>query len=505
MVCLARAQAGNAKLLERRDGPAIRDTLVWLALLIGSGVCGFMLWGTWWAILPFMVYGALYASTSDSRWHEPGHGTAFRTDWMNNALYEIASFMVLRESTRWRWSHTRHHSDTIIVGRDAEIAVTRPPDWLALFLRFFGINTAYTFIRLVLLHCTGRLTLEEKTFIPESEYGKVFVRARIYLVIFTSVIGFAIYAGSILPLMFVGLPGFYGSWLQFIYGHTQHTGLAENVLDHRLNSRTISMNAVNRYLYWEMNYHVEHHMFPLVPYHNLAKLHELVKADMPKPYSGLLEAWREIIPAVFRQWKDPTYFIQRKLPTPTIRAAAPTTSHVFTAKGRPVNGWVEICAGSFLRREDVIRFDHEGKTYAIYRTGDGSLHATDGLCTHSNAHLADGFVSGTLIECAKHNGRFDVIDGSPRRLPVCVALKTYKVREHDGKLFLDLNSAGGAGAFSPRRPTGSASLAMTMSLRSSRNSCLNASPAQRCSITSRATTCNLTSRPTTRYRSMKSP
>ena len=276
------------ELLERRDGPAIRDTLLWFALIIGSGVCGFMLWGTWWAILPFMVYGVLYASTSDSRWHEPGHGTAFKTDWMNNVLYEIASFMVLRESTRWRWSHARHHSDTIIVGRDPEIAVTRPPNWFALFLRFFGINTTLAFFRSVLLHCTGRLTAEEKTFIPESEYGKVVLRARIYLLIYASVIGLAIYTGSILPLMFIGLPGFYGSWLQFIYGHTQHAGLAENVLDHRLNSRTIYMNAINRYLYWEMNYHVEHHMFPLVPYHNLAKLHELVKADMPKPYNGLL-------------------------------------------------------------------------------------------------------------------------------------------------------------------------------------------------------------------------
>ena len=322
------------ELLERRDGPAIRDTLLWFALILGSGICGFMLWGTWWAILPFLVYGALYASTSDSRWHEPGHGTAFKTDWMNNALYEIASFMVLRESTRWRWSHAQHHSDTIIVGRDAEIAVTRPPNWLTLGLRFFGINTTFNFFRLVLLHCTGRLTAEEKTFIPESEYGKVVLRARIYLAIYAGVFGLAACTGSILPLMFIGLPGFYGGWLQFIYGHTQHTGLAENVLDHRLNSRTIYMNAVSRYLYWEMNYHVEHHMFPMVPYHNLAKLHELVKADMPKPYAGLWEAWREIIPAVFRQWKDPTYYIQRELPTPTLRADAAAASHVFTAKGR---------------------------------------------------------------------------------------------------------------------------------------------------------------------------
>ena len=116
------------KLLERRNGPAIRDTILWFALIFGSAYGTYALWGTWWAILPYLVYAVLYASTSDSRWHESEHGTSFKTDWMNSALYEIASFMVMRESTLWRWSHTRHHSDTIIVGRDPEIAVPRPPN-----------------------------------------------------------------------------------------------------------------------------------------------------------------------------------------------------------------------------------------------------------------------------------------------------------------------------------------------------------------------------------------
>ena len=98
------------ELLERRDSPALRDTLLWFALIFFFGALGFLTWGTGWAVLPFAIYGMLYASTSDSRWHESSHGTAFKTDWMNNTLYEIASFMVLRESTPWRWSHVRHHS-----------------------------------------------------------------------------------------------------------------------------------------------------------------------------------------------------------------------------------------------------------------------------------------------------------------------------------------------------------------------------------------------------------
>jgi Na+-transporting NADH:ubiquinone oxidoreductase subunit F len=439
------------ELLQRRDWPAIRDTILWFALIIGSGWAGYKLWqaGSWWAIAAFMIYGVLYASTSDSRWHESSHGTAFKTDWLNNTLYEIASFMVMRESSVWRWSHTRHHSDTIIVGRDPEIAVPRPPDLVALVLSFFALKVIPKYFKQVLLHCTGRLSADEKTFIPESEYEKVYLRARIYLLIYLSVIGLAIYFRSLLPLMFIGLPTLYGTWLMPIYGYTQHAGLAENVLDHRLNCRTVHMNFIHRYLYWNMNYHVEHHMFPLVPYHNLPRLHEIVRPDMPTPYSSIWNAWCEIVPAVFRQIKDPGYCVKRKLPTPTLRNDAPPTAHIFKAKGQPRNGWIEVCVSTFLKTEDVIRFDHENKTYAIYRTAEGTLYATDGICTHGNTHLADGLVKGKLIECPKHNGRFDITDGSPQRQPVCVALKTFRAREHDGKIFLDLNSAGGCGAKQP--------------------------------------------------------
>lgn len=432
------------ELLERRDGPAIRDTLLWFALLIIFGTWGYLLWGSWWAIIPFSIYGVLYASVSDSRWHESSHGTAFKTDWMNNALYELASFMVLRESVHWRWSHTRHHSDTIVVGRDPEIVVQRPAKLFSLFLNYFNINALRMYVSNVFLHCTGRLTAEEKTYIPESEYGKLIVRARLYVLIYVMLIAFSVYFRNILPLMYVGLSNFYGAWLMVVYGYTQHAGLAENVLDHRLNCRTVYMNWVNRYLYWNMGYHVEHHMFPLVPYHALPKLHELVKADMPAPYNGLLEAYREIIPALLRQSKDLTYYVKRQLPTPSIEAremALAQSSPVM----RTVDGWLEVCDSNSLIKEDVLRFDHEHKTYALYCGTDGKFYASDGLCTHSNAHLADGFVKGTIIECAKHNGRFDFRDGSPQRLPVCVGLKTYPVRESDGKLLVDLRAAGGYG------------------------------------------------------------
>ena len=104
-----------------------------------------------------------------------------------------------------------------------------------------------------------------------------------------------------------------GSYLYIIYGLTQHAGLAENVLDHRKNTRTVYMNPIHRFLYWNMNYHLEHHFFPLVPYYNLPRLHEQIKDYCPKPYGSIYEAYKEIITAIIKQEKYTTYFVKRDI------------------------------------------------------------------------------------------------------------------------------------------------------------------------------------------------
>lgn len=118
--------------------------------------------------------------------------------------------------------------------------------------------------------------------------------------------------------MLIGLPRLYGAWHHVLTGLLQHGGLAENVIDHRLNSRTVLMNPVSRFIYWNMNYHVEHHMFPMVPYHALPKLHEMIKHDLPAPTPSMLAGYREMFPAFLRQLRNEDYFLKRELP-PTAR------------------------------------------------------------------------------------------------------------------------------------------------------------------------------------------
>ena len=304
------------ELMQRRDAPAIGDTLVWFASFIITAGFAIYFWPSWISLPFFLAYGVLYGSSTDSRWHECGHGTAFKTRWMNDAVYYIACFMIMREPTVWRWSHTRHHTDTIIVGRDPEIAIMRPTVIAKVILSFFAIPQTWAAIKSMIGHAVGRVTPEEATFIPEMERSKVYLVSRVTLVIQLAVIAFSIKIGSILPMLLIGpLPTMYGAWVHVMTGLTQHGGLAENVLDHRLNSRTVYMNPILRFIYWNMNYHIEHHMFPMVPYHALPALHEELKPYMPPPATSVFAAYREIIPAILRQAREPLWHIEPKLPT----------------------------------------------------------------------------------------------------------------------------------------------------------------------------------------------
>jgi fatty acid desaturase len=301
-------------LMQREDGPAIRDTILWLGGMVVFAGIGIWLWPSWGSAPFWLAYGVLYGSASDSRWHECGHGTAFRTQWMNAVVYQIASFMMVRNPVSWRWSHARHHTDTIIVGRDPEIVAMRPPHLARIVLNLFGIVDALTGWQRMLLNASGRLDPEEATYIPESETPAVIRVARIWVAIYAAVIALAVWTGSILPLMVVGLPRLYGAWHHVMTGVLQHAGLADNVTDHRLNSRTVCMNRVSRFIYWNMNYHVEHHMFPMVPYHRLPELHAKIRRDLPAPSPSIWAAYREVVPILLRQLRYEDAFLRRDLP-----------------------------------------------------------------------------------------------------------------------------------------------------------------------------------------------
>lgn len=308
-------------LMQRRDAPAIRDTVIWIGLHVLLGGAAVLLWGSWYSLPFWLAYGVVYGSACDSRWHECGHGTAFRTRWMNDAVYHIASFQIMRNPVNWRWSHARHHSDTLIVGRDPEIAWMHPINLTLKALAFVGFVDTFQSLKVLVRNAMGILSEDEQDYIPSSQRPKAFFWARVHVAIYglvlgTSIVMFAAGMGwkSVIPILLIGGPRVYGCWHFVMTGLLQHGGLPEDVIDHRLNSRTLYMNPVSRWLYWNMNYHVEHHMFPMVPYYALPALHEEIKNDLPAPNTSILDGYREMMAAVMKQRHDPSYALRKALP-----------------------------------------------------------------------------------------------------------------------------------------------------------------------------------------------
>ena len=79
------------------------------------------------------------------------------------------------------------------------------------------------------------------------------------------------------------------------------------MLDHRYNSRTVYLNPFLRFLYSNMNYHVEHHIFPTVPYYALPALHAEIKEYLAPADRSSISAYRRIFSTLRRQWSDPFY------------------------------------------------------------------------------------------------------------------------------------------------------------------------------------------------------
>ena len=62
-----------------------------------------------------------------------------------------------------------------------------------------------------------------------------------------------------------------------------------------------------RFLYWHMNYHIEHHMYAAVPCYRLGRLHKAIQHELPPSPVGLVATWREIVGILKRQKEDPSY------------------------------------------------------------------------------------------------------------------------------------------------------------------------------------------------------
>ena len=313
------------ELSKRSDIKGIIDISLYFIALIVSGYLCFLLWGSWWSVPALLLYGNIFYCKAISIQHETNHETYFKSRRLNKFFYEITSFLGGFESVRWKWSHFHHHTYTIFTHEavyDYENNSPRPTEPIRFFLNFLPLGPLINIQKVmhfthfeIVKHSLGIISLVVKTTVPEKEIKKVIHMSRLYVFLWLFVIIISVYLQSWLPIIMIILPPFYGNTILMICGMTQHAGLADNVKDHRKSTRTVILNPFFSFLYSNMEYHIEHHIFPKIPCHNLKKFHKVIKKQMPNPKKGVIDAYKDIIPAIFKQAKDKNYFINVEVPT----------------------------------------------------------------------------------------------------------------------------------------------------------------------------------------------
>jgi len=306
-------KAEMKQFLKRDNWHGLLNFALWFGLLGGLGYLGYLLIDTWWAIPVFFLYGVVYAG-SNGRHHECGHGTVFKTAWLNDVFYYFFGILEVADAVAARASHARHHSYTAWRGIDPELLVMRPPKFSQFLLDFFFLRSGTKALITMVRHSFGIVSPKARDFVDPEDYPGMFWRARLNLAVWLVAIGLALYLHSWLPLLYFGLPRFYGGFFLWCFVVLQHVGLSENVWDHRQNTGSVRVNPFLSFLFMHMENHVEHHLFPLVPFHQLPKLRKKLKGQLPAPYSSLWDGMRRVIPMVMKQRKHPELFIDRMIP-----------------------------------------------------------------------------------------------------------------------------------------------------------------------------------------------
>ena len=260
--------------------------------------------------------------------HELCHGTVFKTKRLNEIFLRIFSTLGLQNFHIYKMSHSYHHRFTLHRIADKEVVLPKTPSLKFLYLlQLFTFNITGGFESRGLFPTMRGLfrVAADRMEQPYNEWGtelyaefpeerlKAVHWARYLIAVHLSFAVFAVLIGYPILILIVSLHPFIGNWLRYFVGAPMHCGLRSDVSDFRKCVRTITLDPISEFLYWHMNWHLEHHMFAAVPCYNLKKLYEAVAEDMPKPRT-LISSWQEMLEVVKQQEADPAFEFDTPVP-----------------------------------------------------------------------------------------------------------------------------------------------------------------------------------------------
>jgi fatty acid desaturase len=249
--------------------------------------------------------------------HELQHKTVFAesADWFSEIFFFFVQVIVWNSPTYARVSHKLHHRYTMVRGIDPEtdwpeVITTR---WLrglvvSLVLRILVVGSVvelYKSVKLQIERAAGVKDRMMRDQCTEKEIAAIRRESLAILLIHCAVAAAAVIFRAWELLLFVTIAWQIGSAFEQLWHFTKHIGRPYNVNDHRLNTRSIHVSWFIKLIFWGLDDHVDHHLYPVVPSRNLPKLHRIIEKELPNP-DNIFGCWAEMFEITREKDQDPT-------------------------------------------------------------------------------------------------------------------------------------------------------------------------------------------------------
>ena len=330
-----------ADLMQRDDLRGWLQTLGHLGYFFGTGVLAYFAFlnidplNWYWSfpllLLALFVHGTMGPFMGLIAVHELMHRTVFKSKQLNAFFERVYAFISWSDYLWYQGSHPPHHGATCHEAYDGEVPlallararIERKKNWIRLLV--FNPTATWQKLKLVWRHARGHVHGRWYNHVlPEADPA---VRrrhrnwARILLIGHGVLAAMFVVTGHWFLIVVFTFGTFYCGWLGFLCGFPQHYGLNPNVPDFRYNTRTFTCSWLPAFYYWNMQYHLEHHMFPAVPFYNLPKLRAAIVHDLPPATHGLIATWRELFEIRRRVRENPDYRFVPDVPLRPKRSA----------------------------------------------------------------------------------------------------------------------------------------------------------------------------------------
>jgi fatty acid desaturase len=326
-----------SELMRKNNARAFAQVIAQLLLFAATGTLAYAAFlnvhtDNWKCSVPLLFLAVFVHGTFTRFFHMAGHElthkTPFRTPALNEFFLKLYAFLAWFDYVAYRVSHVRHHQSTVHADDDGEVVLPQGLDWhgIKFIITELTIDPVKLFNVIWSLVCACWGDLSHDGYLKQKWVAKIMAGSCVELRrehrawARTLVVGHLalaiIFAGTghWFLIIIVNLGGHYCDWLQLLCAAPQHVGLCPNVSDFRLCTRTYTCGWFPAFLYWNMQYHCEHHMFPAVPFYNLPRLRKAIEHDMPPAPRGLWAAWMELLPIMKRQREDKTFVFVPTLP-----------------------------------------------------------------------------------------------------------------------------------------------------------------------------------------------